>query len=84
MAVIEFKLDTDKLCECINEVMEKVEIETGITLNECVEKQRAKKPALLNPSFSFTGCPECGTRMCSNYCPNCGQRIDWSEIDNGS
>ena len=42
-----------------------------------LQKQTPIKPVLLNPYFSFTGCPTCGTRASTNYCTECGQRIDW-------
>lgn len=53
------------------------------------EKQIPKKPVLVNrphagvkvPVCSSCSTPECYYPLFSklNYCPNCGQRLDWSE-----
>lgn len=56
------------------------------TVNEALEKQIAKKPInklsreLLLPEEK---CVECGTILFTSdrYCPYCGQRIDWSEVE---
>mgnify|MGYP002731923319 CR=1 FL=1 len=40
---------------------------------ECV---RAKS----NP-INYSACPICGERVSDNYCPNCGQAIDWGVDD---
>lgn len=51
------------------------------TVDECraaMEKQRAKKPI---DRCMFSECPNCGDveiGYCT-YCPNCGQKLDWSE-----
>lgn len=45
---------------------------------EAVEKQKAKKPI---DGCMFSGCPNCGDieiQYCT-YCPNYGQKLDWSE-----
>ena len=44
---------------------------------EALEKQIPKKPKVVGSDFSYTVCPECLTRVLTNYCPNCGQKIDW-------
>ena len=34
-----------------------------------------KRPCVVD----YSTCPKCGKRLkISNYCPNCGQKIDWS------
>ena len=49
-------------------------------LVELLEKQTPKKPVKLN-------CPRCGFNRIDNswwvftYCPQCGQRLDWSNED---
>ena len=47
---------------------------------KALEKQIPKKPTKDKyiPELDF--CPECGTEVTNcNYCPLCGQNIDWSE-----
>ncbi len=55
----------------------------------CVDKQIGKKPLVVE---EYNGgwvpirypCPQCGGSLyvlvC--YCPNCGQKIDWEEVEN--
>lgn len=66
----------------INESLKAVE--------SAVEKQILKKPLEKEiVGVSITGykhkgqCPRCATTVLQykgNYCPNCGQAIDWSEL----
>lgn len=57
-----------------------------------MEKQKAKKPTYDGDGYAQDGtfvwdewiCPKCGSRYGVDYddydyCPNCGQRIDWSD-----
>ena len=53
---------------------------------ELLEKQVPKKPkTYLETGYGYWmwKCPNCGDEWafresyCHNYCPNCGQRIDW-------
>ena len=57
-----------------------------------MDKSKARKPTLEynshadgNPVYDTWKCPDCGTDYDYddkyNYCPNCGQHIDWSEIN---
>lgn len=56
---------------------------------EGVEKQIRKKAIDITPSFSDTGayrCSECKyvytfKQGKPNYCSNCGQKQDWSEVN---
>lgn len=61
---------------------------------EALEKQLAKKPTLEGDGYDPEGkiisdewlCPHCNTRYEVDYdryfyCPNCGQKIKWSEED---
>ena len=60
-----------------------------------LEKQIAKKPLMRyenmglgispNESFKVFGCPCCKEEIDeerTNFCPNCGQKIDWEEGEN--
>lgn len=61
--------------------------------DSAIEKQIAKKPkGETDPMFGdiTTVCPNCGNANLVNpfviskvydYCPNCGQKLDWSNID---
>ena len=75
------------------EVTDKIQeaIDMGI---EAIEKQIRKKPkgitVLGEPFFEdeviikYGDCDICGFNVHSDicdYCPNCGQKIDWSEVD---
>lgn len=61
---------------------------------KAVEKQRAKCPTYEGDGYAPDGtfvwdewiCPRCETRYevdydAYEYCPNCGQHIDWSEVE---
>lgn len=66
------------------------------TLEECmvaVEKQKPKKPTYDGDGYAPDGsfvwdewlCPNCGSRFDLDYdehdwCQNCGQKIDWSDV----
>lgn len=69
-----------------------VDIGTLEEVREAVEKQREKKPTYDGDGYAPDGtfvwdewiCPKCGKRYevdydDYDYCPNCGQHIDWSE-----
>ena len=68
----------------------KVAIDAAV---EALEKQTAKKPNLEGDGYDDSGniiydtwiCPGCEERYevdydDFDYCPKCGQRIDWSDI----
>ena len=42
-----------------------------------IDKQIPQKPKVVGSDFSYTVCPECLTRILTNYCPECGQKIEW-------
>lgn len=85
--ILEVELkDYDKVTDKIQEAMD-----MGI---EALEKQIAKKPknikVLGEPFFEdevivkYGDCAICGFDVhsdISEYCPNCGQKIDWSEVE---
>ena len=60
-------------------------------ITEIVEKEIPKKPDFVSdghaygyPVYDTWICPSCGTNYevdsdKFDYCPNCGQRIDWEE-----
>lgn len=69
-----------------------VDIGTLEEVREAVEKQREKKATYDGDGYAPDGtfvweewiCPHCGSRFevdydDYDYCPNCGQHIDWSE-----
>ena len=55
-------------------------------VNECVEKQMPKKPK--ETPFDLDRCPACNSSSVrgvygsrKDYCSECGQRIDWGEVE---
>ena len=56
---------------------------------DALEKQVAKKVIDITPAFSDTGiyrCPKCKDIYTfkqgqPNYCSECGQKLDWSEVE---
>ena len=79
-------LDKETILDIIQEALD-----MGI---EALEKQIAKKPInaeLLEMHYidddvkiMYGDCAVCGFNVHSDicdYCPNCGQKIDWSEVD---
>lgn len=48
------------------------------TLQELVDKETPMKPVKI---FERVCCPKCSfpVIIIDNYCPNCGQRLDWSD-----
>ena len=58
-----------------------------ITLKVAVNKQVAKKPEMYIGDYEFERwpiCPKCNGELHPNgekFCSDCGQAIDWSEID---
>ena len=51
------------------------------TLKECREARESQKSKKPNRHNGVSICPECGRKSlrCYDYCPGCGQAIDWSE-----
>lgn len=68
------------------------EIGTPEECKEAVEKQTAKKPYIQQEEMDYCfECPSCDSFIgyevdCKdehyreNYCPNCGQKLDWSDV----
>ena len=76
----------------IQELQEYKQLGTLEEVREAVEKQRTKKPTYDGDGYAPDGtfvwdewiCHHCGSRFevdydDYDYCPNCGQHIDWSE-----
>ena len=81
-----------RLAEWIEELRSYQEIGTVEECREAVEKQKPKKPDYEGDGYDDSGnivydtwiCPCCGKRYEVDYddykyCPECGQKIDWSE-----
>lgn len=63
------------------------------TLQELVDKETPKKPVIRGLSFAMHTCPICDKELIitndetviyktkTNYCDNCGQKLDWSDND---
>lgn len=76
----------------MQELQEYKQLGTLEEVREAVEKQRTKKPTYDGDGYAPDGtfvwdewiCPKCGNRYevdydDYDYCPKCGQHIDWSE-----
>ena len=76
--------------ECIEEgkiVQEAFDFSFFYTVKEALEKQVPCKLEKLKGKRPITVCGVCYGIMDLelrdlNYCPNCGQAIDWSEVEN--
>ncbi len=71
-------VDMATLCIMLDKLKKYQSIGTPEKCREAVEKQRAKKPI---DRCMFSECPNCGDveiQYCT-YCPNCGQKLYWSE-----
>ena len=75
-------------------IKNEVSYESGIIINEAlktvenaVEKQIPKKPigkeviGVSMTGYKYKGgqCPKCMSTVSGDYCPNCGQALDWRE-----
>lgn len=66
----------------LKQLAEYEKIGTLEEVREAVEKQRAINP---RTNKSYYTCPNCGEirniRQKHDYCQNCGQKLDWSEVE---
>lgn len=68
-------------------IPKEVLIECREVIHKAIEKQIPKKPngkQIIGASitgYKYKGgqCPKCLSSVCHNYCPSCGQALDWSE-----
>lgn len=67
----------DFMEQAIKNVLEEYGLTEDMSLKDCVEKQIAKKPI---DRCMFKECPTCGSVEIEGcgYCPECGQKLDWS------
>lgn len=79
--------------EGVDQAMKECELTIGMTLKECVERQIAKQPDIEGDGYDEKGeliydtgfCPTCRHEFeiyydATKYCPNCGQKLDWSNV----
>ena len=84
--------DFDRAINALKENQEHKKLGTLEEVRESVEKQREKKPTYDGDGYAPDGtfiwdewiCPHCRSKYevdydDYNYCPNCGQHIDWSD-----
>lgn len=75
---MKIELNTDVVQKAIDNVMNQVRYDTGMTLKECYEKQIPKEPVIRCDSlleFNPRRCPVCDTPTFMRYCGMCGQRL---------
>lgn len=60
-----------------------------IIAQKCVDKQIGQKPLVAEDDYgtAWYSCSLCCGGLCNvrgfiDYCPNCGQKIDWEEAEN--
>lgn len=88
----EIAFDFNRAIQALKENQEYKKLGTLEEVREAVEKQRTKKPTYDGDGYAPDGtfvwdewiCHHCGSRFevdydDYDYCPNCGQHIDWSE-----
>ena len=86
---LSFAEDNDKVAEWLEELKQYRAIGTLEECQAAVEKQKAKKPPVVNRPSIFAKvpvCPNCSTPEHyqplygkTKYCSNCGQKLDWSD-----
>lgn len=84
----EIAFDFDRAIQALKENQEYKQLGTLEEVREAVEKQNAKKPKGDLHSVPHYRCPNCNStvKLYQNskkdeICKWCGQRIDWSEVD---
>lgn len=88
----EVAFDFDRAINALEEVQKYRAIGTVVECREAVDNRRAKRPTYEGDGYAPDGtfvwdewiCPNCDTRYevdydDYDYCPNCGQAIDWSD-----
>lgn len=95
MAELKFELSKEQLEEAVNNVMNQVRYDTGMSLKECYEKQIPEKVSGIHKSdcpedIEYCGeearwgyCPKCRCLQSDiwniSYCGECGQALHWSK-----
>lgn len=74
----------DMAITALKEIQQYRKIGTVEECREAVEKQKAKKPEVIDRDFDYYKCPVCGEYIWATdnindhkYCLNCGQAIQW-------
>lgn len=88
----EVAFDFDRAINALKENQEYHQFGTLEEVRDAVERQKAKSPTYEGDGYAPDGtfvwdewlCPHCGSRFevdydDYNYCPDCGQKIDWGE-----
>lgn len=83
----------NKYQEALNKVLidnPKIQLTTSdihssiLVLKKLVDKETPKKPLEIGNILVMDGCPKCRMPISTryNYCPECGQKLDWSDEEN--
>lgn len=88
MTIQEIIESIDYCLECDNDRIPTTQ-EDLWTIKVALEKQIPKKPVgeqIIGTSitgYKYKGgqCPECLATVCHNYCPNCGQALDFGDLN---
>lgn len=91
--VIEIRIKKDiftaistELVNCL-EIIREMTVDEDVTIGDCIDRQQPEKPHIIrdgDDSFPVLEyhCPCCMKDLYIfkyNYCPDCGQKIDWSD-----
>lgn len=91
---IECAKEHEQLADWLEQLKQYHSIGTVEKCKEAINRQQAKKPNIWGDGYDDNGnliydmydCPECGDSYeidyyRYDYCPNCGQKLDWSDYD---
>lgn len=77
----------EQLAEWLEELQEYRKLGTAEEVREAVERNQEKPITNISKGdvLRFGTCPTCNRRISTveggNYCQNCGQKLDWSEVE---
>lgn len=81
MNVLKEEIEQDKMNNDMNIYEPIVIADVFVSSERRIEKQKAKKPIPPEINEDFAFCPSCKRIVYDiyNYCPGCGQKLDWSD-----
>ena len=71
------KIKEEIMQQAMENAIKNVETEMGMTIKECIDKQKERIPVYHIDTELYT-CPVCKRIVNHNYCGSCGQKIYWN------